>query len=297
MNHRQNHQRTTAMPLLRFALMLLAACALAAPVRASPPPPTLVEKIPVERLIKNLGAAVERNPKDVQAMLNLARAHAWAYSLGDDEGIVPKNRLWFSDMPPFSPEIWGPVIDETPRPGIVRGFVDRFNQDAIAREKQNRLKAAQAAAPAHLEQAIKLYAQARQLAPDEQVVQLGYGWLLSLTERKDEAIGQLRETIAKGSDANGYKPDKSGTIALEAVKYLIPLLDKNDAIQMMRDAAAREWKRKSPLASGVVERLIALLDADKDKEEIARWQKPLADWKAEALRMEGMRPSPPSPSP
>jgi hypothetical protein len=43
-----------------------------------------VEKVPVERLVTNLEGAVKKSPKNVQALVNLARVHGMAYALKTD---------------------------------------------------------------------------------------------------------------------------------------------------------------------------------------------------------------------
>src|SRR5262245_44418611 len=65
-----------------------------------------LEKVPVERLTKNLEDAVKKNPKDASAVLNLARVHAMAYSLRSEEVSVEKrnpNSPWFGYEPAIVP--------------------------------------------------------------------------------------------------------------------------------------------------------------------------------------------------
>src|SRR5512145_191364 len=66
-----------------------------------------LEKVPVERLIANLEAAVAKEPKNVELRLNLARVHAMAYALKTDTAEVRKGKeadgAWFGYEPKFVP--------------------------------------------------------------------------------------------------------------------------------------------------------------------------------------------------
>lgn len=164
-----------------------------------------IEKVPVERLMKNLEEAVKKDPKDAKAVINLARLHAMAYSLRSDE--IPVNQtkpdqIWFGYEPPIVP----------------------FNAVAKTDDKE-KLKAAKV----HLEKALKLYEDALKLAPDDLKAQLGYAWLLTQTDRKADAIKALRKVAEEG-----WKQDQKlkglfpGThvFTTETASYLVPLLDK-----------------------------------------------------------------------
>src|SRR5947207_15902717 len=61
-----------------LTLLLMASTASALYIRPE------IEKVPVARLVENLEAHLQKNPKDTQARLNLARLHAMAYSLKAD---------------------------------------------------------------------------------------------------------------------------------------------------------------------------------------------------------------------
>jgi len=163
-----------------------------------------VENVPVERIVKNLQEAVQKDPKNVQAVLNLARTHAMAYSLRSEE--VPVNKkmpdaIWFGYTPAVVP----------------------FNT-VTPTEDKGKLRAANT----HLEAAIKLYAKAVELTPDDQRAQLGYAWLLSHTEKKADAIAALRKLLDKAWEKEkDLKALGLGghTITGEGGGYLIPLLD------------------------------------------------------------------------
>lgn len=188
----------------RVAWVSIIGCAwLASPVAAIYLRPDL-EKVPVERLAKNLQDAIEKNPKDAKAVLNLARLHAMAYSLRSDTVEVNKRtpgEVWFGFEPPLVP------------------FRNIQKTDDM-----NRLKAAQV----HLEQAIKLYEQVLKLIPEDLHAQLGFGWLLAQAGKKTEAVAVLRKTIDKA-----WEKEKDlmalglggHTFTAEGADYLIPLLD------------------------------------------------------------------------
>src|SRR5262245_43764174 len=65
-----------------------------------------LENVPVQRVITNLEKTVMEKPKDFQARLNLARAHAMAYASKADEFTLNKNQkdggIWFGFTPKFA---------------------------------------------------------------------------------------------------------------------------------------------------------------------------------------------------
>ena len=187
------------------------------------------EKVLVERIAKNLEEAVKKNPKDSQAVLNLARVHAMAYSLRSEE--VPVNKkapdaIWFGYEPPLVP----------------------FRNVAKTDDKE-KLKAANA----HLDKAIKLYEDAMKINPDDLRAKLGHAWLLSQTDKKDDAIKALRATVEAG-----WKKDKDlkaiglggHTVTAEGAGYLIPLLDKEkdkDEIATLTERVEKLKKLPRPI--------------------------------------------------
>ena len=66
-----------------------------------------VQQVPVERLVTNLERAVKKNPRDVQALVNLARVHGMAYALKTDTAPVQKGHEdrgpWFGYEPKIVP--------------------------------------------------------------------------------------------------------------------------------------------------------------------------------------------------
>jgi hypothetical protein len=216
------------MSAFRFTLVIAAvfACAGLAPglfIRVE------AEKVPVERLTKNLEEAVKKNPKDAQALINLARVHAMAYSLRSEE--VPVNKkmpdvVWFGYTPPIVPF-----------------------RDVAKTDDKDKLKAAKE----HLDKALKLYEDALKLAPDDLRVKLGHAWLLSQTDKKADAVAALRKVVEEG-----WKKDKDlkrgpfggHTITAEAGSYLVPLLDKEkdkDEITTLNERIAQLNKLPRPV--------------------------------------------------
>ncbi|MBA4190160.1 MAG: hypothetical protein C0467_19420 [Planctomycetaceae bacterium] len=188
-----------------------------------------VEKVPVERIVKNLQEVVQKDPKNAQAVLNLARTHAMAYSLRSEE--VPVNKktpdtIWFGYTPPIVP----------------------FHTVTPTEDKE-KLKAANV----HLEAAIKLYAKALELTPDDQRAQLGYAWLLSRTDMKADAIAALRKVLDKAWEKEkDLKVVGLGghTITAEGGGYLLPLLDAEkdkDEIATLKQRIAQVAKLPRPV--------------------------------------------------
>jgi tetratricopeptide (TPR) repeat protein len=183
------------------ALVLL----LAAGVQAKFIRPDL-EKVPVERLVGNLEGAVEKNPKNAQALYNLARVHAMAFALKTDETEIrkgmEKDGAWFGFTPAFVP------------------FAAQKTDDA---DKQK-------AAKAQLAKALARYEQVLKLQPDNLAAQLGHAWAVEQSGTKEEAVKEYRKVIEAGwaKDKDLKNLGLGGhTITAEAAGYLIPLLDKD----------------------------------------------------------------------
>src|SRR5205814_1089393 len=134
-----------------------------------------LEKIPVERLVKNLEDIAEKEPKNVQVRYNLARVHAMAYSLKAEACDInkkqPNNGAWFGFTPPSVP----------------------FAK-TVATEDKEKL----AAAKKHLEKAIKTYETTLELQKDHLPASLGLAWCVEQSGEKDKAIKAYRDVIEKG---------------------------------------------------------------------------------------------------
>lgn len=216
--------------MLKFRLTLVAGaliiCAKHAPALFLP---VETEKVPVERLAKNLEEAVKKDPKDAGAVLNLARVHAMAYSLRSEELPVNKKQ---PDAPWFGYE-----------PSIVP-----FSQVAKTDDKE-KLKAARE----HLTTAIKLYEDAIKLAPNDLRAQLGRAWLLSQTDNKEDAVKSLRGVVEEGWKKDKdlkFGPFGGHTVTAEGASYLIPLLDQEkdkEEIATLKERANKLNKLPRPI--------------------------------------------------
>src|SRR5437879_13827866 len=104
---------------LRWALVLGLA-AVVGVVAITPAPGRFrrpdLENVPVARILDNLQQQVQKNPKDVKARFNLARAHAMAYASKADKANVFKGReaegIWFGYTPPHVPFRAVPTTDQ-----------------------------------------------------------------------------------------------------------------------------------------------------------------------------------------
>lgn len=233
------------MLLFRFAPTLVIA---AFAVWATPAPAIFlvveVEKVPVERIMKNLEAIVEKNPKNAEAVLNLARTHAMAYSLRSEE--VPVNKkmpdsIWFGYTPAIVPF-----------------------KAVNATEDKEKLKVAKV----HLETAIKLYDDAIKLAPDDQRAQLGRAWLLTQTDKKTDAVAALRKVLEKAWETEkDMKTVGLGghTITGEGGGYLLPLLDAEkdkDEIATLKARVAKMQNLPRPVTPIAIPLRAGLTAAD-----------------------------------
>jgi tetratricopeptide (TPR) repeat protein len=184
----------------------LAACLLFAPASPGKYARVEVQQVPVDRLVTNLEEAVKKNPKNVQALVNLARVHGMAYALKTDTAQVRKGNEergpWFGYEPklvPFS------TVEKT--------------EDA----------AKQKAANAHLAKAVERFKEAVKLAPDNLRARLGYAWTLDQSGEKKQAVKEYRALIedAWKNEKDLKELDLGGhTVVAEATEYLIPLLNK-----------------------------------------------------------------------
>ncbi len=182
--------------------------------------------VPVQRVAQNLEKTIEMNPKDAGAILNLARVHAMAYSQKKEEIPVEKNdetRVWFGYEAKLVP------------------FASVQTTDDADRKK---------AAQAHLNAAIALYEKAVKLEPEDKRAQLGYGWLVSQTDNKAQAIKILREVIRTSweEEKNLERLGLGGhTFTVEGAAYLKPLLDPTkDKEELAQLSERAELLKKLP---------------------------------------------------
>jgi hypothetical protein len=196
--------------------------------------PVDIEKVPVDRLTANLAEALKKDPKNQKAVLNLARAHAMAFSLRSNELPVNNKKpdgVWFGHEPPIVP----------------------FNS-VVKSDDKEKLKLARD----HLARAIKLYEEALQLDPDDLRAQLGHAWLLSQNDQKSASVAELRKVIEKAwvkeKDATSA-PFGGHTITGEAAGYLIPQLDPvrdKDEIATLKERSEKLRKLPRPVTPIVV---------------------------------------------
>jgi hypothetical protein len=188
-----------------------------------------VEKVPVERLAKNLEEEIKKDPKNAQAVLNLARLHAMAYSLRAEEVPVNSKKpdaVWFGHTPPIVPFT---AVTKT--------------------EDKEKLRAASE----HLETSLKFYDKALELTPDDLRAQLGRAWLLTQTDKKADAIAALRKVVEKSweTEKDLKRIGLGGhTITAEGAGYLVPLLDAEkdkDEIATLKERADKLRKLPRPV--------------------------------------------------
>lgn len=189
-----------------------------------------IEKVPVERLLANLGAKAEKEPGNAQARFNLARAHGMAFARKSPELEILRgksdNGAWFGFEPAFVP----------------------FGKPDEAKDKQ-----AAKDAEAHLRMAIAEYAKTLEIQPDNLAAELGRAWCVEQTGDKPEAVSLYRKVIDKGwaKDQRAKAAPLGGHfITAEAAGYLIPLLDKEkDAkeIDALKERVASLRKLPRPI--------------------------------------------------
>ncbi|QDU20845.1 tetratricopeptide repeat protein [Urbifossiella limnaea] len=182
------------------------------------------EKVPVERVVSNLEAHVKENPKDAKAVLNLARAHAMAYTTRAGALEVRKDGknggLWFGYEPPFVP----------------------FGKSGKGKDA-----GAEAAAKDHLLKSMALYEKAVKLAPGDPAAVLGRAWVIDQSGDKAKAVEAYRAVLR-----DGWAKDKDltalglggHTVTAEAAGYLVPLLDATKDAAEIADLKTKTEKLK-----------------------------------------------------
>ena len=163
-----------------------------------------IEKVPVARLVENLEAHLQKNPKDTQARFNLARLHAMAYSLKADTTDALKKE-------PLQGAWFGYEHRPVPFEKVVKTG-DAAKQDAARK---------------HLEKAINLYDEVVKEKPNDLIAQLGRAWCIAQRANKEETIKEYRKVAeaawAKEKDMK-FAP-RGFHITGETARYLVPLLD------------------------------------------------------------------------
>ena len=171
--------------------------------------------IPVQRLIDNLSAKVEANPKDVTLRINLARAHAMAWARKGADVQVDGQRLWFGYTPRFVP----------------------FSATKAKDEEQ------QAAATKQLEASIVQYREAVKLAPNAVATTLGLAWVLDQAGEDEEARKLYRKVIKLSGEVEGkFKLGALGGryLSIEAGEYLMAHLHPKQDAKEIREIKSRK---------------------------------------------------------
>ncbi len=177
-----------------------------------------LEKIPVEKLIKNLEAQAQKETKNVNTRYNLARVHAMAYALKTESCEVQKKK-----------QTEGAYFGPTP---AVVPFKAVEAEDKEQRE----------AAKKHLDKAIATYKALVNDQPLHWPAQLGLAWCLEQAGDKAGAIKGYREVIEAGWEQERKLktgPLGGNFLTKEAAGYLIPLLDPTKDIDEIESVQQR----------------------------------------------------------
>jgi len=197
-----------------------------------------LEKIPVDRLIKNLEDQAEKEKKNITTRYNLARVHAMAYALKVDtcEQVKPKREKKESSDKKFGEKKFGDKkgndsgSGKAEREGAWFGHTPAFVPfKAMDTDDKAKLEKAMI----HLEKAIATYRGIIKDDPSHLGAQIGLAWCIEQTGETGDAIKAYRDVIEKGWDVDRKKkfgPLGGNFITKEAAGYLIPLLNpKRDA--------------------------------------------------------------------
>ncbi len=176
--------------------------------------------VPIDRLVANLERELQANPASVQTLINLARLHAMAYALKVDAfpaAPIKPDQPELPSYPPGSSQI----------PGAVRPAT---SPELAARAAQ------------HLKDAMRHYAAALALAPDNLTARLGHGWVLQQAGESARAIAEYRLVIEQAwpseQKIKALMPSQR-LFTQEATGYLIPLLDKDRDAAEIADLTAK----------------------------------------------------------
>jgi tetratricopeptide (TPR) repeat protein len=183
-------------------------------------------QVPTDRLIANLERELKADPTNVQTVINLARLQAMAYALKADEfpAVQPKQ-------------------DQPERPSYPPGS---GQLPTVVRPADSPEHAARAAR--HLKDAIRHYAAALALEPDNLTARLGHGWTLQQAGDTERAIAEYRLLIKQAwqrdQKLKGLMPSQQ-VFTNEAAAYLIPLLDKGRDAAEIADLRAKQAQIKA----------------------------------------------------
>ena len=176
-----------------------------------------LEKVPVERLLKNLERQAAQAPDDPQLQQNLARVHGMAYAQKSGEFSVEKDTPdlpWFGFVPRNVPHQQVIELDSK--------FAEENGLDAAG------LEARRSAAREHLQRSIEHYRRAVALDSENLTVALGLAWSLDQAEQDEEAMTLYLEVIERGWQKEKELKIaglKFQSIVREGAEYLQPHLD------------------------------------------------------------------------
>ena len=221
------------------SMLSLAACAVVATSASAMYVPQDISQIPLARLSRNLRNAMKSEPRNVEYVVNLARAHAMAWSLRSDSVPAVLHESTYYHVPADTSRV--PAIEPM---SVWFGYEPLFVPfTKIASSSDSaRLRRARA----HLDTALTLYNAALTLDSTNVVARLGRGWLLLNTRDTVRAIADFRKVIGSTAPQPRGGMGNNPSLRAEAAGYLLPLLSAT------RDGAERA-------------QLNATIDADKQR--------------------------------
>jgi hypothetical protein len=161
------------------------------------------QQVPIARLVQNLERDLAKDPKNVGAVVALARLYGMAYALKSDQvpAVVDREgapqRPWYG----YEPDL----IPYKVKPGAVTPT-----------------------AAAYLQRSIEYYEQAIALDPANLLPALGHAWALEQSGAKSRAVAEYRAIVTRAwpEEQNARRGRLGGRFyTAEAAGYLIPLLD------------------------------------------------------------------------
>jgi hypothetical protein len=195
--------------------------------------PVETQDVPLERLIGNIVEKAKAEPTNAEALHQLARIHAIAYSnkLGDADPVKSwtgwqkkdPEQPWLGYQPPHAPYH---MVTKT--------------------EDEKKLEAAKA----HLATAIETYKKALAAKPDDTTIMLGFAWCQDQAGKKEAAIAGYRKVAAAAWEKESKSDGGFGNfLYVETAGYLMPLLDPaKDAAEIAGLKKNSEMLRALPRA-------------------------------------------------
>jgi tetratricopeptide (TPR) repeat protein len=174
------------------------------------------EKVPVERVVKNMEALIREKPEDAQGYYVLARVHAMAWAYGEELNLV---KVGEGELRKFGP-------------------YDSVEVRALAGRR------AGGADYAHLAKAIENYREAVKRAPGEAIYQLGLAWVLQEAGR---AGTELPGDFLGGGQA---------LTAEEKAGYARAVKELADADAKVREGATKKLMEGMPRAVAVLREVV-----------------------------------------